>query len=56
MTYWLVGGTGVKVSASCSGARLPHPGIATDRTEDLVGFGFGPGRADPAGPSASRSP
>jgi aryl-alcohol dehydrogenase-like predicted oxidoreductase len=33
---------------------VPHPGVATDRTEDLVGFGFAPGRGDPTGPPASR--
>jgi aryl-alcohol dehydrogenase-like predicted oxidoreductase len=36
-------------------ALVPHPGVATDRTEDLVGFGFAPGRGDPGGPPARRS-
>jgi aryl-alcohol dehydrogenase-like predicted oxidoreductase len=29
---------------------VPHPGVATDRTEDLVGIGFAPGPGDPGGP------
>jgi aryl-alcohol dehydrogenase-like predicted oxidoreductase len=33
---------------------VPHPGVATDRTEDLAGFSFAPGRGDPTGPPAGR--
>jgi hypothetical protein len=36
-------------------ALVPHPGVATDRTEDLAGFGFAPGAGDPGGPPAGRS-
>ena len=35
-------------------ALVPHPGVATDRTEDLAGFGFAPGRGDPGGPPGPR--
>jgi aryl-alcohol dehydrogenase-like predicted oxidoreductase len=35
-------------------ALVPHPGVATDRTEDLAGFGFAPGRGDPGGPPNPR--
>ena len=35
-------------------ALVPHPGVATDRTEDLAGYGFAPGRGDPGGPPVGR--
>ena len=35
-------------------ALVPHPGVATDRTEDLAGFGYAPGAGDPGGPPAER--
>jgi aryl-alcohol dehydrogenase-like predicted oxidoreductase len=35
-------------------ALVPHPGVATDRTESLAGFADNPGAADPGGPPGSR--
>ena len=31
-------------------ALVPHPGVATDRTESLAGFADNPGAGDPGGP------
>ena len=35
-------------------ALVPHPGVATDRTESLAGFADHPGPGDPGGPPGSR--
>jgi aryl-alcohol dehydrogenase-like predicted oxidoreductase len=35
-------------------ALVPHPGVATDRTENLAGFSDAPGRGDPGGPPHRR--
>ena len=35
-------------------ALVPHPGVATDRTENLAGFGAAPGAGDPSVPPAAR--
>jgi aryl-alcohol dehydrogenase-like predicted oxidoreductase len=35
-------------------ALVPHPGVATDRTENLAGFGDAPGAGDPSVPPAGR--
>lgn len=35
-------------------ALVPHPGVATDRTEHLAGFGDAPGAGDPSRPPAGR--
>jgi aryl-alcohol dehydrogenase-like predicted oxidoreductase len=35
-------------------ALVPHPGVATDRTEDLAGLGDAPGAGDPSVPPAER--
>jgi aryl-alcohol dehydrogenase-like predicted oxidoreductase len=35
-------------------ALVPHPGVATDRTENLAGFTDAPGRGDPGGPPDAR--
>ena len=34
---------------------VPHPGVATDRTEHLTGFGDNPTAGDPGGPPRDRS-
>jgi hypothetical protein len=35
-------------------ALVPHPGVATDRTENLAGFVDNPGAGDPGGPPGAR--
>ncbi len=36
-------------------ALVPHPGVATDRTESLAGFADNPGAGDPGGPPGTRA-